>query len=191
MASRRFFRRAPNARKRALHWTGATGSASVNLSETTPTVYVNRLLLLSADIGPGAGQVIENEGCTITRIVGTIRYSAVTNDTGAIGSRLNFGFLRATEPLDTAIDLSLESPDDLATFDWLWVTHRHFFSTIDFAQPVFQELPAINVDVRTQRKFQRQDSLYLACEHVGPLLVDPETITQAYRWDLRILLRLR
>jgi len=191
MASRRFFRRSPSARKRALHWTGATGSASHVVSEATDRIWVSRLLLLSADVGPGAGQVIENEGCTITRIVGTIRYSAISNASIVQGNRLNFGIYRAAEPLDTTIDLSLESPDDLATFDWLWTTHTHNFATNDFVQSAFQELPAIHVDVRAQRKFVRQDSLYLGVESVAPLLVDPETVTQAYRWDLRILLRLR
>jgi len=196
MAFRRFSgRRRITVKKRSLHWTASCNSNSSVINGTTDTAFEWNLLLLAADIGPGAGQVIEADGVTITRIVGSIRWDAIpVFDVPADnqGYRAAFGIVKTAEPLDTTILPDLESQDDLSTFDWLHVRYLSGVCTQDWTPDRYHRvMPNIDIDTRVQRKFNQQDSLQLYGQVKAPVLAPEDQITFTYRWDLRILLRMR
>jgi len=193
MARSNFRRRRGPVHKRSLNWTGASISNTLVLEEASPILTESSLLLLSADVGPGAGQVIENDGVTITRIVGTLQVAfAPGNIDGIVGVRWAFGFLKGSEPFDNTIEPSLESPDDLSTFDWLHVIHDSASVTsAPDGQPMFDRSVRYPIDIRVQRLFRQQDFLRLHAQANASLLVDTEVINFSYRADLRILLRMR
>jgi len=108
-----------------------------------------------------------------------------------IGWRFNFGFLKMSEPRDPTIVISLESPDDLATFDWLHVRHLSPNSTEAFTSSHYlTSSPTYPIDIRVQRRFGQQDSLVFFTEARASLLSGTDQLTVSYRWDLRILLRM-
>jgi len=186
-------RRAP---ARALKWTSSSDSQTHILTSPTGedefTDY--NTLILAPDVGPGAGQVVEADNITITRIVGTVRMDAIPDFEEAgdvIGWRFNYGFLKMSEPRDAAIIISLESPDDLATFDWLHVRHLQPSSAEQFTSSHYLTMsPTFPIDIRVQRRFGQQDSLVFFAEARANLLSGTDQLTVSYRWDLRILLRM-
>jgi len=190
---RRTRRRAP---ARALRWASSADAQTHILTspsgEDEFTDY--NTLILAPDVGPGAGQVIEADNITLTRIVGTVRWDAIPDFEEAgdvIGWRFNFGFLKMSEPRDPTIVISLESPDDLATFDWLHVRHLSPNSTESFTSSHYlTSSPTFPIDIRVQRRFGQQDSLVFFTEARASLLSGTDQLTVSYRWDLRILLRM-
>jgi len=186
--------RAPRARPRALKWAAACDARTQALGTGDETFAHYNTLILAPDVGPGAGQVIEADNVTITRIVGTIRWDAVPNfetNGDVMGWRFNYGILKMSEPRDDQIVLSLESQDDLATFDWLHVRHYQPISAEEFTPSKYLDMgQAQPIDIRVQRKFGQQDSLVLYAEANAQLLAGTDSLTVSYRWDLRILLRM-
>lgn len=190
-------------RRRPLRWTADCDSLSI---ENPLTAGANdegaaALLLDSGSITPTGADPLESQGTTLTRIRGhlTPNFAMSGQDIEqSVLLRVNLGIL--VQDRSGGLDFSTQNPfdedEDMAIFDWLWVTQRiwRLFTTTagedDSLSLDFVEFPTIEIDVKAQRKLHTLNScVWLVHKWTATGLSGLAEIDVQSRYVIRMLVR--
>jgi len=165
----RFFRRSNRRGRtlaRALRWLQGSNLVSPpQLSDTQTEGAIAQLLVDAQDLNAwsGAGLTTENEGNTLTRLVGNL-HVVQANDlpTGvSAGYRVNWGFYIGTTANAVNLGDAIENPQG-AGLDWIYTSgwHAAAHSAVDFTPEWLDKtLQSFPFDIRVQRKLRGSNEL--------------------------------
>lgn len=190
-------------RRRPLRWTADCDQLTIDpiLSFSNNSEGAAALLMDSGTIAPTGADPLESDGCTLTRIRGSITPNFALNDqtiTDSVFLRYNCGIL--VQDRNGGVDFTTQNPfdedEDMSVFDWLWTAQkawRLYQTQVEIGGSLsldFLEYDTIVVDIKAQRKLRSLNScLWFVHFWTASNLTSEATLQVGSRYLLRMLVR--